>query len=112
MKYDKKMTENFTRNTPNTSLMLPPLYFPTNTLIEITVTVTNFLKNKYIYPMKIKTTMLPLPAITFNAPDVIETYINKVINLETYATLPTCNGIDDLGEYLGYKLDSLKYEWG
>ncbi len=61
--------------------------------------------------MKINTTKLPLPYITFNAPDIIVTYTNRLINLETYVTLPTCNGIEDLGAYLGYKLDSLKYEW-
>ena len=59
----------------------------------------------------INTTKLPLPEIEFSALDLITTYVNQLINLEVYAKLPTCNGIEDLSAYLGYKLESLKYEW-
>ena len=57
------------------------------------------------------TTKLPLPEILFNAPTEIDTYTNRWINIEAYAKIPTCKGIDDLSTYLGYSLETLKYEW-
>ena len=61
--------------------------------------------------MKINTTKLPLPEIIFNAPELINTFTSRLINLEAYAKLPTCDSIPDLTGYLGYNLDTLTYEW-
>ena len=61
--------------------------------------------------MKINTTKLPLPEITFNVPDLINTFTTRLINIEAYVTLPICDSIQDLKSYLGYNLDALTYEW-
>ena len=70
-----KMTENFTPKTSNKSLTLPSLYFPVDSSINISITVTNFLKKKYTFNCSIETTKLPLPDLVFSAPDVLTTYV-------------------------------------
>ena len=61
--------------------------------------------------MNINTTKLPLPEIILNAPDLIDTFTTRLINLEAFAKLPKCEEIPDLTSYLGYNLDTLQYEW-
>ena len=57
------------------------------------------------------TTKLPLPEVIFNTPSEIDTYTTRWINIEAYSSLPECNDIENLSTYLGYSLDTLKYEW-
>ena len=61
--------------------------------------------------MRINTTKLPLPEITFNAPEFINTFTTRLINLEAYAKLPSCENVPDISSYLGYNLENLTYEW-
>ena len=61
--------------------------------------------------MNMNNTKLPLPEILFNAPDFINIFTTRLINLEAFAKLPTCDEIPDLTSYLGYNLDTLHYEW-
>ena len=55
--------------------------------------------------MTINTTKLPLPDIWFSVPDILNIFTQKHVNLEIYANLPTCNGINNLSAYLGYNID-------
>jgi hypothetical protein len=61
--------------------------------------------------MTINTTKLPLPEVMINSPDILSTYTPRIVNLEAYAKLPTCDEIPDLTSYLGYSLGTLFYEW-
>ena len=73
--------------------------------------MTNFLKKNYTFNLSILTAKLPFPDVMLNIEDYTETYTTRYINIEAYASLPKCNGIQNLSSYLGYSLNTLKYTW-
>ena len=73
--------------------------------------MTNFLGLNSFYNFSLRTNNLPRPKLDLSIPSSLNYFTSKSLNIEVYGKLPSCEGIDNLSDYLGYTIGTLQYEW-